>query len=287
MTDTAPITIAMLLAEGQLALRDVAGDEARLEAEVLLMHLLGQSRAELYATLTEPVGEATIESYRDLLNRRYKGEPVAYIVGHKEFYGHDFVVNRNVLIPRPETEQLVELSLKLLRDKGMAAGVVADVGAGSGAIAVSLALELPQLRVWAIDNSKPALFVARTNILNYNLTDRVRRIPADLLTELPEPVDAIIANLPYTILAEVDPSVLLSEPWAALKGGGEDGFDLYRKLLADAPSHLKPGGFIACEIGYNQGVAAQQAVRQHFPEAKTIAVQPDLAGHDRILLIET
>lgn len=281
-----PTTVAMLLAEGQLALRAVAADQSRLEAEVLLRHLLKLDRAALYADLTEPVEETIVASYRDLLGRRHAGEPLAYITRRKEFYGHDFYVDKNVLIPRPETEQLVELSIALLRHKGLAAGLVADVGTGSGIIAVSLALELPQLRVWAIDNSLPALFVARTNMTNYQLIDRVRRLPGDLLTPLAQPVDAIIANLPYTILAEIEPAVLLSEPWAALNGGGADGFDLYCQMLAAAPAHLKPGGFVACEIGYNQGRVAQEVAHTHFPEAK-VAVRQDLAGHDRILLIET
>ncbi len=281
-----PMTVAMLLAEGQLALRAVAGDVARLEAETLLRHVLGQTRAELYANLTEPVDAAQAASYRDLLGRRHAGEPIAYITRHKEFYGHDFYVDKNALIPRPETEQLVEMSITLLRNKGMAAGEVADVGTGSGIIAVSLALALPELRVWAIDNSLPALFVARTNMTTYKLIERVRRLPGDLLAPLAAPVDAIIANLPYTIIAEVEPGVLLSEPWAALNGGGDDGFDLYRRMLADAPAHLKPGGFIACEIGYNQGQVALAVARTHFHIA-SIAVQQDLAGHDRILLIET
>ncbi len=284
--DPKSLTVAMLLAEGQLVLRAVAPEAARLEAEALLRHVLGQSRATLYANLSEPVDEAQAASYRDLLGRRHAGEPIAYITRHKEFYGHDFYVDKNALIPRPETEQLVELSIALLRDKGMAAGVVADVGTGSGIIAVSLALALPDLRVWAIDNSLPALFVARANMTTYKLIDRVRRLPGDLLAPLTEPMDAIVANLPYTIIAEVDPSVMLSEPWVALNGGGDDGFDLYRRMLADAPAHLKPGGFVACEIGYNQGQVAKAVARSHFPTAK-IEVQQDLAGLDRILLIET
>jgi release factor glutamine methyltransferase len=280
------MTVAMLLAEGQLALRAVAADEARLEAEVLLRQLLKIDRAELYANLTEPVDDALVASYRELLGRRHTGEPLAYITRRKQFYGHDFYVDKNVLIPRPETEQLVELSIALLCDKGLATGVIADVGTGSGIVAVSLALALPQLRVWAIDNSLPALFVARTNTTNYKLIDRVRRLPGNLLAPLAEPVDAIIANLPYTVLAEVEPAVLLSEPWAALDGGGADGFNLYRRMLTAAPVHLKPGGFVACEIGYNQGPVAVEVACASFPAAN-IAVQQDLAGHDRILLIET
>lgn len=282
-----PNTVALLLAEGQVVLREVAGGEARLDAEVLLRHLLGWERAELYANLDDEVDDALLARYRELLGRRYGGEPIAYITGHKEFYGHDLLVNKNVLIPRPETEQLVELSVRLLREKGLTAGIVADIGTGSGAIAIAVALELPNLQVWAVDNSLPALFVARSNMLNYQLTDRVRRLPGDLLAPLAEPVDAIIANLPYTVLAEIDPAVLLSEPWQALNGGGADGFDLYRRLLADAPNHLQVGGFVACEIGYNQGAVARQVAQQQFPAAPNIMVLADLAGHDRILLIET
>lgn len=290
MTEPARLYKAMLtarlLTDGKAALRRLNRPDSDLEAEVLLRDILDISRAELYARLDERVEPLDVAEYHELLRRRLSGEPVAYILGYKEFYGREFVVKKGVLIPRPETELLVERAIKLLTTKGLTAGSVADVGTGSGIIAATLALELPDLRVMAVDVSDVALYVAFTNRDKFGLKERVLLVKNDLLEGIAGPFDAIVTNLPYTILGEIEPDVLINEPWVALSGGGGDGFGLYRRLLEDAWFKLKPGGFIAAEIGYNQGSIATDFAREIWPNA-AIAVAQDYAGHDRILLVET
>ncbi len=281
-----PMRARDLLAEGRAALGRAAGAEANLEAEVLLRDILDQERASFFASLDEQVTALNVALYHELLNRRQQGEPVAYILGYKEFYGREFVVNKGVLIPRPETELLVERAVKLLTAKGLAAGTLVDVGTGSGVIGLTLALELPALQVTAVDLSEAALYVAFTNRDKFGLKERVPLLTSDLLAAVAGPVDALVANLPYTILGEIEPAVLISEPWLALSGGGGDGFGLYRRFLEEAWFKLKPGGLIAAEIGYNQGSLAAPFARDLWPGAR-VEIAQDYAGHDRMLIVET
>jgi release factor glutamine methyltransferase len=167
---------------------------------------------------------------------------------------------------------------------GRSSFVIADVGTGSGAIAIALALHLPEARIDAIDISPDALALARQNVERYGLAERVRLLRGDLLEPITAPVDMIVSNPPYTILAEIDEGVWRYEPHLALDGGA-DGLDTYRRLLHQAPAKLRPGGAVLLEIGATQGAAVTQLSRQAFPDSE-ISVHSDLAGHDRVVVIE-
>jgi release factor glutamine methyltransferase len=190
-----------------------------------------------------------------------------------------------VLVPRPETELLVELTLKRSNVQTFQRYQIVDVGTGSGAIAVALAVHLPAARIVAIDISPGALELARQNAERHGAADRVRLIEGDLLEPLDQPVDLIVSNPPYTILAEIDEGVRRHEPRQALDGG-PDGLDVYRRLLAQAPTRLRQGGAILLEIGASQAAAVMDLARRAFPQAE-VAVYRDLAGHDRVVVIDT
>jgi release factor glutamine methyltransferase len=256
----------------------------RLDAEVLLAHVLGLTRAQLYARLRDPWPMAALEPYGALLRRRLAGEPVAYLVGHKDFYGLDLQVDARVLIPRPETEELVGRVLAALPVD--ASGPVADIGTGSGAIAIALAVHRPALHICAVDLSADALVVAQANAARYGVAERITWHAGDLLAPLTNPLYGIVANLPYTVLDEVEPGVREWEPALALAGGGPLGVDCIARLLAQAPRLLQPGGFIALEIGYNQAEAVRQLVVAAFPGAD-VQIYQDVDAHDRIAWIGT
>jgi release factor glutamine methyltransferase len=192
-----------------------------------------------------------------------------------------------VLVPRPETEQLVELALREARRivEQTAALAIADIGTGSGAIAVALALNLPAAQLYAVDLSADALAVARSNVARHGLDERVTLLHGDLLAPLPGPVDLIVSNPPYTVLAEVEPNVRAAEPWLALEGG-PDGAAIYRRLLARAPAYVRAGGAVLLEIGAWQGALVAELLRAAFPQA-TVEVHQDLAGHDRVVVGRT
>ncbi|RMD80660.1 MAG: peptide chain release factor N(5)-glutamine methyltransferase [Chloroflexi bacterium] len=254
---------------------------ARLDAELLLAHILGWSRARVVAEREVVLTPAQQEAFGALVARRAAREPVAYLIGHWPFFGLDLVVDRRVLIPRPETEVLVELALAEARRYPETQITIADIGVGSGAIALALAIHVPHATVYGVDRSADALAVAALNVARYNLSDRVVLLEGDLLTPLPGPVDLIVSNPPYTILAEVDEGVYRYEPHLALDGG-PDGLDCYRRLIAAAPAYLKPGGAILLEIGAWQAEAVVHLINQVFPHAE-VGVQRDLTGRDRVV----
>jgi release factor glutamine methyltransferase len=259
-------------------------DAPQLEVELLLAHVLECSRTDLYAHPEHPVGPRQQANYQELLNRRAQGEPLPYLIGHIEFFGLDFAVDASVLIPRPETEKLVELALEFISH--LADPVLADVGTGSGCIGVTLAVHAPSARVYALDLSPHALRVAQANALRHGVADRMTFLRSDLLASLPEPVDLIAANPPYVAHQDwptLPREVSAHEPRLALDGG-PDGLDLIRELLDQAPSYLAPRGATLIEIGATQGLAATQLARRAFPAATT-TVQTDLSGHDRVLCI--
>lgn len=294
-------TVAEALGWATERLRPVS-DTPRLDAELLLGQLLSWSRARVLAERRHPLTSAQQNMLQDLVARRADQEPIAYIVGHKEFYGLDFIVDRAVLVPRPETELLVELALDIVRRKmederrkqestifRRSSFVVrplsiADIGTGSGAIAVALATQLPDAQIYATDISQAALMIARQNADRHRVAQRVRFGLGNLLEALDEPVDLIVSNPPYTILAEISAGVRRHEPQLALDGG-PDGLAVYRRLLAQVPDKLRPGGAIVLEIGSTQGAAVMALARTHFPLAQ-IDVYRDLAGHDRVIVIE-
>jgi len=275
-----------LLAWATTSLTEASIESPRLDAEVLLAHTLGATRSELYARLDEKPQEATEKTFRSLVARRLRHEPVAYITGQKEFFGLELQVDRRVLIPRPETETLVEVALTIARQKRVS--LLAEVGVGSGAVAVALAVNLPGAEIYAVDSSSDALAVAENNCLNHNVLDRVHLLQGDLLEPLPEPVGLVVANLPYVAqdeLKDLAPNITQYEPLTALDGGA-DGLDLFRRLLEQAGPCLRPPGMICLEIGATQASAVNELARVHFPAA-TVALVRDLAGLDRVAIIVT
>jgi release factor glutamine methyltransferase len=275
-----PMIIQQALRAATARLQSIS-PTARLDAELLLAHILGWSRARVVAEREVVLTPAQQEAFGALVERRAAREPVAYLIGHWPFFGLDLVVDRRVLIPRPETELLVELALTEARRYADTQITIADIGVGSGAIAIALAIHVPHATVYGVDRSADALAVAALNVARYNLSDRVVLLEGDLLTPVPGPVDLIVSNPPYTILAEVDESVYRYEPHLALDGG-PDGLDCYRRLIAAAPAYLKPGGAILLEIGAWQAEAVVHLLNQALPHAE-VGVQRDLAGRDRVV----
>jgi release factor glutamine methyltransferase len=259
---------------------------SRLDAEILLSHVLNLSRAQLLAASNEVPDTAQVAAFLRLLERRVNDEPVAYLVGHREFYGLDLLVDTRVLIPRPETELLVELAIERARAMNICSDRlrIVDVGTGSGAIALALAAQLPQATIYATDTSLSALEVATANCECHGFQERIRLLQGDLLAPLPEPTDLIVSNPPYTILSEIESGVFHYEPHLALDGGS-DGLHLYRRLLAQAPCWLRPGGALLLEIGATQAGAVIELIQAVFPKAHS-TIYRDLAGHARVVVAE-
>lgn len=279
------MTLAEALQTAQSRLRAAGIDDAELEAEVLLRHVLGQDRAHLYARLRESLAEADGVVFQRLLNRRLAHEPTAYIVGHKEFYELDLETTPDALVPRPETELLVHEALRAAPKRPFA---IVDVGTGCGAIAIALATRLPQANVYAIDSSERALSLAARNVERFGLTSRVRLLHGDLLDPLPGTVHLIVANLPYVKTSDweaLPPEIREHEPPQALDGG-PDGTAALERLLQSAPLHLVPGGCLLAEIGWDERERLLEVAEECFPQARIVIVK-DLAGLDRVLLVET
>jgi release factor glutamine methyltransferase len=252
-------------------------EDAPLEGELLLRHVLGISRTQLYLDLDRKLSPNHEEALGQLVKRRLSGEPAAYITNHCEFYGLDFHVDSRVLIPRPESELLVEKTISLAQNKPLS--TIAEVGTGSGAVAISLALELPQSKIYATDISAPALEVARINCRRHGVIDRVCLLHGDMLDSLPEAVDLIIANLPYVRKSEL--SGLRFEPRLALDGGS-DGMGKIRRLCRQAGDKLRPDGSLFLEIGEGQGKEVTALLNRLFPGAG-VEVVPDLSGIGRVV----
>lgn len=255
----------------------------RVDAEVLLGFVLGCDRLALYREPLRKVAAEELVRYKELLYRRADGEPVAYLTGEKEFMGLSFTVTQAVLVPRPETELLVETAASLL--KAAPAAVVADVGTGCGAIAVSLAVLLPEAQVFAVDISEAALAVARENARRHRVEGRVTFLEGDLLQPLMEAghsFDLVAANLPY-VPREDMPDLsreVRHEPALALDGG-PGGLVLYRRLVHQAMQILKPGGCLVAEIDHRQAQAALALVPV---PAWASELRPDLAGRPRLVV---
>lgn len=256
-----------------------------LDARLLLQHVLQVSHSYLVAHNDEALTAVQQQQYDLYLQRAAQAEPIPYIIGHAPFFGLDLRVNPAVLIPRPETEQLVELAIRFARP--LAAPRIADVGTGSGCIPIALARHLPQAHIQASDISPEALAVAQQNGAAF-APGRISFCLGHLLDPIAPPLDLITANLPYVTDGEwtmLDDGVKLYEPALALRGGPE-GLDLIRQLLAQASGKLVPGGWMILEIGWRQGASARTLAERFFPTA-VIHVQPDFAGHDRFLVIQT
>jgi len=263
-------------------------EQPRLEAEVLLGHALGKNRVKLYVDYVQPLTSGELAAYRELVRERLRGVPVAHLTGKKEFMSLSFKINGDVLIPRPETELLVETAASLARTVIEGRDIfIADVGTGSGVIAICLGRFLPGARVLGIDISPAALEVAGENARLLGVDDRVRFREGDLLGPLlreESGVDMITANLPYIPTGDIpllQVQVRGYEPVLALDGGG-DGLELYRRLIPEAVLVLRPGGYLVAEIGADQGQQAQGLFR---PELwSEVGIRPDYSGRDRVLV---
>jgi release factor glutamine methyltransferase len=277
-----PSSVGDALRETSLHL-GVVSDTPRVEAEILLTHVLGASRSTLLAHPERLLKTAELDRYRALVEERVLGYPLPYLTGKVAFYGLDIEVSPEVMIPRPDTEVLVELAL------ARQPTTVIDVGTGSGCIAVALATHLPGITVYAIDISRPALAVAQRNAERHGVQDRIQFIVGDLLDRRPAPVDLIVSNPPYVSgdeWASLPSTIRHHEPRLALDGG-PDGLDVIRRLLSQSQGLLEPGGGVLVEIGADQGDDAQDIARTCFPERDTvIRVHPDLAGRDRVLEVQ-
>lgn len=258
-------------------------DDPRLTSEILLGHVLSLPRVKLYMDLDRPLSKEELATYRGLIQRRIAGEPTQYLVGSKEFYGRRFSVDARVLIPRSETELLVEAVLHDVKKD--APSRVLDVCTGSGCIAVTIAAERPQASVWATDLMASALEVAKANAEKHQVDARVTFFQGDLLAPLPPGTqfDVIVSNPPYvktgdlkTLQREVQ-----REPKEALDGGPE-GVTLIARVVTDALPRLKPGGLLAMEIGEDEGAAVKELlVRAGYHDVK---IEKDLARHERLAL---
>ena len=274
------MTIKQALTRARETLLTNRIEDASLESEVLLRHALRLSRVQLYTELEREPGTAEEQDFWRLIERRLDREPTAYITGHREFYGLDFYVNPTVLIPRPESELLVERALAWAKNRAVSA--IADVGTGCGAIAISLALNLPQTQIYATDISTAALRVAHLNCRKHGVTDRVSLLAGDMLNLLPEPVDLIVANLPYVRKSELPQvNTLDFEPVLALNGGA-DGLEKIHRLGTQLNGKLHPGGCLLLEIGQGQRGAVTTFLTNLFPLAR-IEITPDLSGIDRVV----
>ena len=274
------MTLKQALGRGRKILAANNIEDAPLECELLLRHTLKISRVQLYLDLNRELSPEKDEIFRNLIERRLNGEPTAYITKHREFYGLDFYVDTRALIPRPESETLVEKALEYARNHPVS--TIADIGTGCGAIAISLALNLPQAKVYATDISASTLEVARFNCQKHGVTDRICLLQGDMLDPVPESVDIIVANLPYVKESELpqmhSPN---SEPVLALNGGS-NGLEKIYQLCRQVSDKLHTGGCLLLEIGQGQKRAVTTFLYNLFPSAG-IEVAPDLSGIDRIV----
>jgi release factor glutamine methyltransferase len=293
-------TIAELLTTGTARLRASGSESARLDAELLLGWAIGAERTAVIAHPEAPVGADAAATFEAGLVRREAGEPVAYIRGYKEFHGLAFSVDARALIPRPETELLVEaaereIARRLIsapRPAGTPALRVVDVGTGSGAIAIALASLLRKRRmlaevsILAVDCSAEALGLARENAVGHAVADVVTFIEGDLLPADEVPFDLILANLPYIPSSDMAglPVAASFEPRLALDGG-PDGLAVVRRLLSALPEALLSGGAALLEIGFDQTLGVEAAAAA-LPGEWLCHVEPDLAGHPRLARVE-
>lgn len=284
-------SIAEAILQGAHMLRLNGVPEARREAGSLLAHVLGRDRSFILSHAEDPIEEKQFELFHGYLQRRAEGEPLQYITGHQEFFGLDFEVNRNVLIPRPETELLIENALKLCATAAEAP-FICDVGTGSGCIAITLVHELPQSHALALDISPEALAVAERNAARHSIGDRIKFLVSDCFGALnaqdaqQSPFDLIVSNPPYVengAMAGLQREVRNFEPHTALVAG-DDGLAVIRRLLSDGGSFLKTGGFFLFEIGFNQAPAVEQLIdRERW---RLLGILTDLQGIPRTVALE-
>lgn len=265
-------------------------DAPRLAAELLLSHVLGVPRIRLYTDYDKPVVEPALTQFRELVKRAGQHEPIGYLTGRAHFFSLELSVGPGVLIPRPETETLVENVLQFVRHAtGFASPRVLDLCTGSGCIAAAIAQQLPSAVVVAVEQSEQAIAYARKNFEALGLADRITLLEGDLYQPLkgqpdPRPFDLIVANPPYiasAVIPTLDANVRDYEPMEALDGGA-DGLDPHRRILADAPAHLTDNGHLFLEIAYDQGEQAL-VLAQSTPGLAEPRILKDFGGRDRVL----
>ncbi|MBP1934007.1 peptide chain release factor N(5)-glutamine methyltransferase [Ammoniphilus resinae] len=257
-------------------------EDTRFLAELFLRHVLGLTRTELFTRIHDEVTPTQWEKIEELLSQRKKGIPAQYLLGEQEFYGLPFRVNPSVLIPRPETEILVEEVLKRLNTEAPLKG--ADIGTGSGAIAVTLAAH-SKWQIYAVDIAQESLDTAQENSRLNGVAEQLTFLKGDLLSPIPEKLDFLVSNPPYIPSQDIlglDVQVRVHEPMRALDGG-TDGLDFYRRICAGLPQVLKPGGLVAFEIGIGQAAEVQELLLQSGAVQSTEAIR-DLAGIERIII---
>lgn len=285
-------TVASVLSEAETVLNAQTIDTARLDAEVLLGSVLGVDRAGVFSRFTQPLSPAQCQEFWRLLQRRAKHEPLQYITGVREFWSLEFRVTPDVLIPRPETEILIETVLQSLSQassrKPQASSRVLDIGTGSGCLAITLAKELPEAELWAVDISPAALLVARENAQRHGVVERIHFLQGDLFTPLNNatpPFDVIVSNPPYIArsdLITLQPEVRMWEPHVALDGGS-DGLDFYRRLVKEGQSHLRAGGRLVLELGAGQYADVERLIQAQSNLTVETCVR-DYAGHERVVV---
>ena len=265
-------------------------ESPRLSAESLLAHQLNIDRIKLYLRFDQPLHEQEVAGYRSLIKRRLRREPLQYITGVQEFWSLDFTVGPPVMVPRPETELLVEQVIALCRGNRLTEGPctrILDLGTGCGALAVAIARELEAVAVWASDVSQEALDIARGNARKHGVEERIEFIHSDMwqgLSNQELTFDIIVSNPPYInseAIASLAPEVRDHEPRQALDGG-EDGLNFYRRILLDVPKHLRMGGMLFMELGAGQADDVK-GICEHVG-LDVVTVVSDLAGHGRILV---
>ena len=283
------MTVAVALARATAALSQVGIEAPRLDAQLLLVWALKCRREDLAREPEQQLTDREQLIYEKAVSLRTQRRPLPYITGEAWFYGRPFKINRAVLIPRPETEMLVEAAREICLTES--APVLADIGTGSGCLSVTLALEIPEAQVWATDLCANALKLARKNVVRYALEDRVTLLRGDLLAPLPLELRCavIVSNPPYITEAEISglqPEVRDYEPRLALSGDGEatgqDGTALHRRLLLEAPTYIKPGGWLLLEVGMGQAETVAEAARD--AGYIDVAIREDMAGIGRVVI---
>jgi release factor glutamine methyltransferase len=306
MRPAQPMDVRTALKQGLAQLREAHVPSFTLAAELLLLHVLGRDRTWIYAHPEEEISAADAERFFALIARRANGEPTQHLTGKQEFWGLEFEITHDVLIPRPETEHVIEVALDRLAVRELRAGrkqtltgeglQIADIGTGSGCIAIALAKELPSATIFATDISRAALAVARRNAARHGFSDRIHFLESNLLEasvdsplatrHSPPPLDLIVSNPPYIgrrEAAELMREVRDREPEIALYGG-EEGYEFYADLVTQSAAHLKPGGLLVLELGHNSLPAVQPLL--DAPTWTNAGVTNDLAGIPRVIAVE-
>ena len=283
------MTLAQALQQSAYVLNINGIEDSYIEARILLGHITKLSPVDIYTQPEQTLSQEQERSLHTLVERRLCREPTAYIINQKEFYGIDFYIDSHVLIPRPETELLVDTALNLAksnRNGPLRPLLIADIGTGCGAIAISLALNLPEGKFYAIDISPSALEIAKFNCEHHGVTEQVTLLQGNLLAPIPEPIDLMIANLPYirsSELKKLSPEIIKFEPRMAIDGG-KNGLDQISQLLKQAKGKINPNGCLLLEIGQNQEKEVSYLIYRHLKEISFEFI-PDFNGINRVVKI--